>query len=354
MRSTPFGVPGWVERLLLGHHSSAQRKAWMAVLLALLLCVPITDYALGRNPFHLNFYPLPVVLSIFLFGQVGLSSVLVLLALYHLVQVQLGVEAQTVMVNNLGQLGLTFVVGMVCSWLVSAYRALYREKAKLAVDRHELLLNLTHELRSPLFAIGGIVRNLQRNIGRIPETSIREQLNEAQAAIASINRDVDGLVQVFRSDLQELEPQFSAVEAADLIEAVKRRYPPEHTPAHQLQWTVPTGLEKLRCDPLLTQQILDNLVSNALRHTPGGAVRVTVARWGDEIRLRVEDEGPGIPVEDRQRIFDRHDTGTRPKASGFGVGLYLVKIYTKVQGGRVEVDDVPAGASFSIYLPIQE
>jgi signal transduction histidine kinase len=215
-------------------------------------------------------------------------------------------------------------------------------------------LNLTHELRSPLFAIGGIVRNLQRNIGRIPEKSIREQLNEAQAAIASINRDVDGLVQVFRSDLQELEPQFSAVEAADLIEAVKRRYPPEHTPAHQLQWTVPTGLEKLRCDPLLTQQILDNLVSNALRHTPGGAVRVTVARWGDEIRLRVEDEGPGIPVEDRQRIFDRHDTGTRPKASGFGVGLYLVKIYTKVQGGRVEVDDVPAGASFSIYLPIQE
>ena len=109
------------------------RRAWLFLLWTLLILVPFVDYSLGRSAFHLNLYPVPVALSIFLFGHQGLFSVLVLLVFYHLVQVGLQLEAHAVLLNNLAQLALTYVVGLLCTWLVDSYRALYEEKSKIGL-----------------------------------------------------------------------------------------------------------------------------------------------------------------------------------------------------------------------------
>jgi len=340
--------------LLLGEVPPRHRRIWIAVLVVLLVLVPFVDYSLGRSTFHLNLYPVPVALSIFLFGHRGLFSVLILLGSYHLVQVGLNLEARAVLLNNLGQLALTYVVGLLCSWLVDSYRALYDEKAKLATTRHELLLSLAHELRNPLFAIRGTVRNLARNFKRIPEDEIVSQLNDAQAAIASINRDVEGLTQVFRADLCGLEPQLKWVRVGDLFEAVLKRHPPEFAPDHTIRVEKGCDLDReVFVDPLLIQQSLDNLISNAIRHTEKGVVSLAVSGQGGETRITVEDEGPGIPPEDRERIFERHDQGSHQRTVGFGVGLYLVRLYAKAHNGRVSVEDGAVGSRFSIFLPEQ-
>lgn len=351
MESRAVRLPHWLESLLLGRQSRLQRAWWFALLLGLLMLVPASDMVMGRAHFHVNLYPLPVVVSIFLFGEPGLVSILIVLALYHAVQLRMGLEAQATMVNNLAQLGVTFIIGMVCCWLVESYRALYHEKANLALSRHQLLLSLTHEIRSPLFAVRGIVRNLARNLSRLSSEQVLEQLNEAQAAIASINQDVEGLTQVFRTDLNSVDPRFEAVDRRELVADVLRRHPAEFRPRHTLSEHYDEGDDTVVCDRLLTVQILDNLVSNCLRHTTEGDVSIHVEHSREEIRLRVRDQGPGILPADRQRIFSRFERGSLGSASGFGVGLYLVEVYTRVQGGRVEVDEVPKGASFSVYLP---
>ena len=219
-----------------------------------------------------------------------------------------------------------------------------------ATTKNELLMNLTHELRSPLFAVRGIVRNLSRNISSLSEEEVQEQLNEAQAAIASINRDVQGLSQVFRADLHELEPRPVSVACSEVIDDVLKRHPPEFHPDHRIV------VEKdndpvVCCDPLLTHQVLDNLLSNALRYSQGGTVTIKVREKDDSVAFMVQDEGPGIPVEDRERIFDRFDRGSRLSGSGFGVGLYLVGLYCDIQGGAVEVVEVEKGACFQVSLP---
>lgn len=345
-------MPIWLKNLLLGDMPARHRQGWIILLCILLVLVPFVDYSIGRSNFHINLYPVPVVMSIFLFGHKGLFSVLILLVSYHLVQVQLELEAHAVLLNNLAQLGLTYVVGLLCSWLVDAYRALYDEKSKLATTRHELLLSLTHELRNPLFAIRGTVRNLARNFKKLSDDDIILQLNEAQAAIASINRDVDGLTQVFRTDLSGLEPQHQLVSVREIFEAVQKRHPPDFSPDHRIEVLETPNLDlKLKVDPLLIQQSLDNLVSNAIRHTEGGTIHLSVARQEQGIGLSVEDEGPGVPPEDRERIFERHDQGSKHRTVGFGVGLYLTKFYVEAHGGRVTVCDGLAGARFTIFLP---
>lgn len=349
MRRPRFGVPQWVENLLLGQLTKNQHRVWLLTLLCLLLLVPGVDYTVGRSTFHLNLYPLPIMLSIFLFGHLGLISILVLLVIYHLVQMSLGLEAHAVLVNNLAQLGLTLVVGLLCTWLVEAYRALYAGKADQAKTRHELLMNLTHELRSPLFAIRGIVRNLSRNISRLSETEVQDHLNEAQAAIAAINRDVEGLSQVFRADLHKLEARMVNVGVSQIVQEVLKRYPLEFHPKHHFQVQI-EGDAIAFCDPLLTQQILDNLISNALRHTEEGSITVSVEQLAQEVKISVSDQGPGVPAQDRDRIFRRYDRGSRLSGLGFGVGLYLVEMYCSVQNGRVALEDSPEGACFSFYL----
>lgn len=351
MDSQPVGLPTWVESLLLGNLSRRQRMVWVLLLVVMIMLVPLGDYSLGRGIYHLNLYPIPVVLSTFLFGELGLMSVLVTLALYHAVQVRMGLEGVTLLVNNLGQLSVTFVVGLICCWLTRSYRALYQEKVYLARDRHRLLLSLVHELRSPLFAIRGIVRNTSRNVEKLSGDDIRRQLNEAQAAIAAINQDVEGLTQVFRSDLNTVEARLEPCSASVLLSALQERHPREFHPDHSLLTSFAPEVESVFCDRLLTVGILDNLVSNSLRHAPGGEVRVSIEPRGDEVLFRVTDQGPGVLPSDRERIFGRYERGTHGSGSGFGVGLYLVVKYAEAQGGRVQVDESAAGASFSFCLP---
>lgn len=168
-------MPHRLEDLLLGRPTVRQKAAWVSVLLGLTVAVGLSDLWM-RPQYHVNLYPFPVILSVLIFGDSGMVAVLVLLLVYHLIQVELQMESHTILVNNLAQLGLTSAVGFLCSRLVQAYRSLYQREQEVSSTRQAVLVSLTHEIRNPLFAIQGLLDGLLRAGRRQGDASMEEPL----------------------------------------------------------------------------------------------------------------------------------------------------------------------------------
>jgi signal transduction histidine kinase len=104
-------------------------------------------------------------------------------------------------------------------------------------------------------------------------------------------------------------------------------------------------------DPLRIEQVVANLLTNAFRYARGAAVCVSVEGDSERVRIRVEDRGPGVPVERRARIFERFETGAQRSIAGLGLGLYISRQLIEAHGGTLELEPSEAGASFLATLP---
>lgn len=105
-------------------------------------------------------------------------------------------------------------------------------------------------------------------------------------------------------------------------------------------------------DPARFRQVLTNLVGNAAKHSPpGGTVRIEAATDGPHVVIAVEDEGPGIPEPDRERVFERFVRLDRG-AAGIGLGLYIPRALVEAMGGTIAVEDGPVGARLAVRLPV--
>ena len=131
------------------------------------------------------------------------------------------------------------------------------------------------------------------------------------------------------------------------------------------RWSASTGTTRIRSkldttdavarvDPAKVERIVDNLLANAVRHTPAGTeIAVRVAPSGEGVLIAVEDRGGGVSPEERQTIFEAFRRGARTDATpGTGIGLSLVAQFAELHGGRAWVDENPqGGASFRVFLP---
>jgi len=142
-------------------------------------------------------------------------------------------------------------------------------------------------------------------------------------------------------DLQEL-----------LARTLRRLEPLAQSRSVRLESRVPDGLPPARADAARIEQVLTNLVENALKHGAGGHVTVEVQALDRELRVRVTDRGPGIPAQDRQRIFGFFERGAETRARGSGLGLFIAKALVEAHGGRIGVEAGPeGGACFYFTLP---
>lgn len=144
------------------------------------------------------------------------------------------------------------------------------------------------------------------------------------------------------------------VDVAELVSRVLRGFLPQSQQLGvALRTEVAPGLPSLLVDTVACEQLLANLVANALQASPrGGEVLVAAALRGGGVELRVDDRGPGVPVADRARVFEPFFT-TKPAGSGTGLGLAVVDAVVRAHGGRVEIGDAPGGgASFVVWLPL--
>lgn len=226
-----------------------------------------------------------------------------------------------------------------------------------AVDRmkDEFIAVVNHELRTPLTSIHGAVKLLEQGAaGALPPPAAR------LVSLASLNTDrlrriVDDILDMERLATGQLPFDLQSVDAASAVaQLVQAHEPAAGMAGVKLRPQVPPGL-RVRADPQRLQQVLANLVSNAIKFSPRGAeVEIAAAAQDGRVRFCVTDTGPGVPGHFRGRIFQRFAQAAMDntrQAAGSGLGLSIVKEMVEKMGGEAGYESKPGRTVFHITLP---
>jgi two-component system sensor histidine kinase BaeS len=232
--------------------------------------------------------------------------------------------------------------------LATAFNDLSEQLAQARAAERAFLLSVSHELKTPLTAIRGYAEALQD--GAVDAREAAATIAVESERLERLVRDLLDLARMNRTGFSVHSEEIELTEVAD--DAV-RRYEPQAEAFGVSLTVVSEGAAPAFADADRVLQIVSNLVENALRLTPrGGEVRV-VARPG---QLGVEDTGPGLRPEERERAFERfylHERYGRERSVGTGLGLAIVKELTEAMGGTVEVRSEPGRlTTFTVRLPM--
>ena len=236
--------------------------------------------------------------------------------------------------------------------LSDAARQAIALKAQQEQLRANLLRAISHDLRTPLTSISGNADMLLR--GAVPS-------GEQQQLYASIYDDsiwlinlVENLLSITRMDDSSISLNLKPELVTDVVESALSRLG-RRAEQHEIQTEIPNDLLMAKMDAPLIVQVLLNLLENAIKYTPAGSrILLCAEAEGDMVRFRVSDDGPGIPEESKQHVFDLFFTsaGLRGDARrGLGLGLALCRSIVTAHGGEIAVsDNAPHGSIFSFTL----
>lgn len=223
---------------------------------------------------------------------------------------------------------------------------------RLRDDKDRLLAFLVHDLRSPL---SSIVSNAQYLEDECADES-REAARDISSSARVLVERVDELLSVHRAARAQLEPELVTTDLGALLREVAHEASATVAQSHR-DIEVASSVGIVLTDGKLVRRIVENLVSNAIRHTPtGGQIRIDAHALPGRLRIAVSDTGPGISAEDRERIFEPHvqlerDASVR-KASNVGLGLAFCKTaVTALDGTIAVVDSMLGGATLAFELP---
>lgn len=228
-------------------------------------------------------------------------------------------------------------------------------------DREELLALVSHELRTPLTVIGGYTRLLLgEEVGPL-NAEQRRFLEESRKASQRLNGFISNLFDASRVERHAEVLEIANVPIGPVIENVAEMFQPLFN-ERSLGLTIDLETEdRVRFDPARVEQVLTNLLGNALKHVPaGGRVDLTLRRYTQSrdgrgfVEIAVEDNGPGIADEERDRVFERYvQLGDRERRDGLGLGLAICRRLVEAHGGQIRLSEPPGGgARFAFTLPV--
>ena len=232
--------------------------------------------------------------------------------------------------------------------MAQALQARIESDARFASD-------VSHELRSPLMTLSAAAEILETRRDEMPEKA-RAALDLLVAEVARFQQLVEDLLEISRFDAGAVRLE---LEEMRLAEFVMQAVAASSSPRVPVEVEADLAGAVLPVDKRRLGRVIANLLDNAARYG-GGAVRVSLRRSGDGIAIAVEDEGPGVPADDRQLIFERFargsTSGRRGTSDGVGLGLALVDEHVRLHGGRVWVEDrgESGGARFVVELPLDQ
>jgi signal transduction histidine kinase len=235
--------------------------------------------------------------------------------------------------------------------LAEAFERMRQRLAGLERARREFIANASHELRTPLFSLGGFLELLE-NEDLDPATQA-EFLRTMREQIERLTKLATELLDLSRLDAGRMHVEAEPLDLGALARSlVQEFHPVALASGHELE--VADGLTPAAVgDEERALQIGRILVENALVHTPAGTrVRLSTARQDGRALLRVEDDGPGIPLGDRPHVFDRFYRVEGSVASGSGLGLAIARELAGVMGGTVELDTSEGRTAFALALPV--
>ena len=227
-----------------------------------------------------------------------------------------------------------------------------RESADRANQaKTRFLATASHDLRQPLQTLALLNGTLRRMI--IHENA-EEVLSQQEHAIAAMSRLLNALLDISKLESGAVKPQFSDFKIADLLEALGREFT-GLAASKGLELRVESSADCAHSDRSLVEQILKNLISNAIKYTRQGQVLLRSVRQDDSICIDVRDTGIGIPAEQIAYIYDEfYQVGvpTNSSRNGYGLGLSIVQRLVKLLNVRVEVaSELGRGSVFSLILP---
>jgi two-component system, OmpR family, sensor histidine kinase KdpD len=206
---------------------------------------------------------------------------------------------------------------------------------------------LGHELRRPLTVIRGASTLLIDDADALPPESRQQMLTMIDRSSAEMSDLIDDVLMAVHLDIGDVHFSLEPVEVRGLVEEAVETVRLEE-PARGVE-IGPTVSGAVQADREHAVRALRALVENADRHSPAGdAVRVTADAEGDVVRLLVLDRGPGIPVAQRERAFERF-TRLDPNASGAGLGLFLARGLARGMGGEVSLADREDGGTAACF-----
>jgi signal transduction histidine kinase len=216
--------------------------------------------------------------------------------------------------------------------------------------KNTFLAAVSHELRSPLTSILGLSFTLERTTG-LAEEDRRDLVVRLSANAQKLDRLLKDLLDLDRLNRGIVEPQRRPCDVGALARGTLATLE-TLTERHVV---VSTEEVELEVDSAKVERIVENLLTNAVRHTPpGGTIWLRVEGRPDGVLIAVEDDGPGVEEDLRTTIFEpfRQGPASPSHAPGTGIGLSLVVRFAELHGGRAWVEDRPGGgASFRVFLP---
>jgi two-component system sensor histidine kinase KdpD len=224
--------------------------------------------------------------------------------------------------------------------------------------RATLLSSISHDLRTPLASIIGSVTALRGADARFPAEAREELLATIQEEAERLNRFVGNLLDTTRLEAGTIDFKREMVDLAEIVETALRRAA-RILAHHKIEVDLAADLPMLSIDIALFEQALFNLLDNAAKYAPRGSlVRIRGYQSGRSVALEVEDEGPGIPPEQLERIFDKFHRASEgdSRPAGTGLGLSICRGFVEGLGGRIAAANRSdrSGARFTITLPIPE
>ncbi len=254
---------------------------------------------------------------------------------------------------------LYFVIALVNAVLTLKIRKAERiardreEKEKSIKLYNTLLSSLSHELRTPIATIMGAVDALEEDGNKLSMEHRRELLREVGSASVRLDRQVGDLLNMGRLESGMLEPKRDWCDVNETIGHVVRSM--NEPRSHSIYFAPEGALPLFKLDGGLLAQVVYNLLSNAVQYTPAGSLITIRARCTDDaLVLTVADNGPGIPEEERQRVFDKFYRARHVRSGGSGLGLSIVKGFVEAQGGSVILGaNSPKGAIFTVVIPAE-
>ena len=242
--------------------------------------------------------------------------------------------------------------------MASQIEAMLEELKKAEVLRREFVANVSHELRTPLTSIRSYAETISDS-HELPQETEEEFLRVIINESDRMTKIVQDLLELSRFDsgntklsIEEfsIERSVRDVYAAIALEARKRG----HALDLELEWRLP----KIKGDRARVEQVLMNIISNALKYTPdGGKIAISSGTLGAEVWIKIEDTGVGIPSDDLGRVFDRFyrvDKARSRESGGTGLGLSIAKEIISKHGGNIEIESAQgAGTSVTVMLPIE-
>lgn len=237
-------------------------------------------------------------------------------------------------------------------WVITARSAARRELLERV--QGDVVATVSHEIRAPLASVKGFTRTLLSRWDRLDDDSKRAMLTTIDADADRVTRLLSDLLEVSRIDAGRVRLRRAPVDLGRLVdEVVDKARHRDNGRDRELHVTIAADLPLVEVDRDRIEQALTNLVDNALLYAPDGVIAVTLAADGDGVRITVTDEGPGVPPDLRESVFEKFGRGRAERRPGTGLGLYIGRGLVRAHGGRLWLEPSTAlGSAFHLWLPL--